>query len=83
MSICATNYGLQMETLASDSILRRAFELSETPIEESIVVTVDGYLTSAWTYDATENAIYFDASAVPATASEIYIDYAVLAECPS
>jgi hypothetical protein len=82
MSICATDYGLQMETLASDSILRSAFELSETPIEESIVVTVDGYLTSAWTYDATENAIYFDASAVPATASEIYIDYAVLAECP-
>jgi hypothetical protein len=82
MSICATDYGLQMETLASDSILRSAFELSETPIEESIVVTVDGYVTSAWTYDAAENAIYFDATAVPATASEIYIDYAVLAECP-
>jgi hypothetical protein len=82
MSICATDYGLQMETLASDSILRSAFELSEVPIEESIVVTVDGYVTSAWTYNAIENAIYFDASSVPAPASEIYIDYAVLAECP-
>jgi fermentation-respiration switch protein FrsA (DUF1100 family) len=82
MSICATDYGLQMDTLARDSILRSAFELSDTPIEGSITVTVDGYLASAWTYDATENAVYFDASAVPATASEIYIDYAVLAECP-
>ncbi len=82
MSICATDYGLQMDTLARDSILRSAFELSDTPIEGSINVTVDGYVTSAWTYDATENAVYFDASAVPATASEIYIDYAVLAECP-
>jgi len=82
LSICATDYGLQMETLASDSILRSAFELSDTPIEGSIIVTVDGYLASAWTYNATENAVYFDASAVPATASEIYIDYAVLAECP-
>jgi hypothetical protein len=83
LSICATDYGLQMETLASDSILRSAFELSDTPINGSIVVTVDGYVTSAWTYNSTENAVYFDTSAVPATASEIYIDYAVLADCPS
>jgi len=81
MSICATDYGLQMETLASDSILRSAFELSETPIEESIVVTVDGHVTTGWTYNATENAIYFDATAIPATESEIYIDYAVLEDC--
>ena len=70
-----------METLASDSILRSAFELSETPIEESIVVTVDGHVTTGWTYNATENAIYFDATAIPATESEIYIDYAVLEDC--
>ena len=81
MSICATDYGLQMDTLARDSILLSAFELTETPIEESILVTVDGIQSNDWTYNATENAIYFDASAVPATASEIYIDYAVLGEC--
>ena len=83
MSICATDYGLQMETLASDSILRSAFELSDTPIDGSIIVTVDGYITTAWTYDSAENAVYFDVSAIPATESEIYIDYAVLADCPS
>ena len=82
MSICATDYGLQMDTLARDSILRSAFELSDTPIEESIVVTVDGYIATDWTYNVTENAVYFDATAIPATASQIYIDYAVLAECP-
>ena len=82
MSICATDYGLQMDTLARDSILLSAFELSDVPIEESIVVTVDGYQSTDWTYNATENAIYFDANAIPPTDAEIYIDYAVLAECP-
>ena len=81
MSICATNYGLQMDTLARDSILLSAFELTETPIEESILVTVDGTQSIDWTYNASENAIYFDAVAIPPTASEIYIDYAVLGEC--
>ena len=82
MSICATDYGLQMDTLARDSILLSAFELSEVPIEASIAVTVNGYQSTDWTYNATENAIYFDASAIPPTDAEIYIDYAVLAECP-
>jgi len=81
MSICATDYGLQMDTLARDSILRSAFELSEIPLEESIIVTVDGYVTSDWTYNATENAIYFNLNAIPATESEIYIEYALLDDC--
>ena len=81
MSICATDYGLQMDTLARDSILLSAFELSDVPIEASIVVTVDGYQSTGWTYNATENAIYFDVSAIPPTDAEIYIDYPVLAEC--
>jgi len=81
MSICATDYGIQMDALATDSILRSAFELSDIPIEETITVTVDGHVTTGWTYNATENAIYFDATAIPATESEIYIDYAVLEDC--
>ena len=56
--------------------------LSEVPIEASIIVTVDGYQSTDWTYNATENAIYFDVNAIPGTEAEIYIDYAVLAECP-
>ena len=32
-------------------------------------------------YAVSENAIYFDAAAIPPTASEIYIDYAGLVEC--
>tara|TARA_R110002020_G_scaffold79818_2_gene199613 strand:+ start:3394 stop:5001 length:1608 start_codon:yes stop_codon:yes gene_type:complete len=82
MSICATDYGLQMDALARDSILLSAFELSEVPIEGSIIVTVNGYQSTDWTYNAAENAVYFDASAIPPTDAEIYIDYAVLAECP-
>jgi len=81
MSICATDYGLQLDTLARDSILLSAFELSDVPIESSIIVTVDGRVHTDWTYNATENAVYFDANAIPGTEAEIYIDYAVLAEC--
>ena len=81
MSICAADYGLQMDTLARDSILINTFDLSEVPIEVSIIVTVDGYQSTDWTYNAAENAIYFDINAVPVSGAEIYIDYAVLSEC--
>tara|TARA_R110002110_G_scaffold414647_1_gene645422 strand:- start:1029 stop:2636 length:1608 start_codon:yes stop_codon:yes gene_type:complete len=81
MSICATDYGLQLDTLARDSILLSAFELSDVPIEDSIIVTVDGRVSTDWTYNATENAVYFDTTAIPGTEAEIIIDYAVLAEC--
>tara|TARA_Y100001963_G_C6789705_1_gene454803 strand:+ start:2951 stop:4558 length:1608 start_codon:yes stop_codon:yes gene_type:complete len=81
MSICATDYGLQLDTLARDSILLSAFTLSDIPIEDSIVVTVDGMLSTDWTYNVAENAVYFDTNAIPKTEAEIYIDYAVLAEC--
>ena len=83
MSICAPDYGTQMDSLAKDSILLNSFALSETPIEESIIVTVDGVVSTDWTYDINENSVLFDLSAIPATNSEIYIDYAVLGGCES
>lgn len=83
MSICATDYGIQMDTLARDSILLTTFELSEKPIEESIAVTVDGVPAVDWSYDAVDNVVIFDLTAIPATNSEIYIDYAVLGDCES
>jgi hypothetical protein len=81
MSICATDYGLQLDTLARDSILLSAFTLSDIPIEDSIIVTVDGRVSTDWTYNLSENTVYFNANAIPETEAEIYIDYAVLAEC--
>ncbi len=81
MSICATDYGLQLDTLARDSILVSAFALSDIPIEHSITVTVDGVLSTDWTYNAADNMVQFDANAIPKRDAEIYIDYAVLGEC--
>ena len=81
MSICSSDWGADLETLAHDSILQRSFDLADAPIEESIVVSVDGTETSAWSYNTEENSVYFEESALPSGGSEIIIEYAVLAEC--
>ena len=83
MSICAPDYGTQMDAIARDSILLNTFKLTETPFEDSIIVTVDGVVVTDWVYDVSENAVVFDLTAIPAVSSEIYIDYAVLTDCES
>ena len=81
ISICSDDWGIEMESLAHDSILKRAFDLSDTPIEETITVKIDGIDISEWTYNDIENAVYFEESSLPSPGSEIIIDYAVLADC--
>jgi len=81
VSICSSDWGADLETLAHDSILQRSFDLADAPIEESIVVSVDGTETSEWSYNTEENSVYFEESALPSGGSEIIIEYAVLAEC--
>ncbi len=81
VSICSADWGADLESLAHDSILKRSFDLSDTPIAESITVTVDGVEISDWTYNDIENAVYFEESSLPGPGSEIIIDYAVLADC--
>jgi len=81
VSICSTDWGADLEALAHDSILQRSFDLADTPIEESITVSVDGTETSEWSYNEEENSVYFEESSLPVGGSEIIIEYAVLAEC--
>jgi hypothetical protein len=82
ISICSEDWGMEMETLARDSILQRSFSLSDTPFEETIEVEVDGVSVTDWTYNEEENAVYFEEGAIPGAGTEIGIAYAVLAECP-
>ena len=75
MSICASDWSGTMDTLARDSLAQVAFALSDTPIEDTIEVTVDGVISADWSYEASSNTIIFTVS--PADGSAINIDYAI------
>ena len=77
-SICATDWGLQMQDLADTVSVKRTFSLSEDdPIEETIEVYVNGQtVTGTWEYDENENSISFAAGSEPDAGDTIEIDYA-------
>lgn len=79
MSICASDFGAQMDTLARESMALMSFNLSGSPVEETIEVYVDGVLGTDWMYDSVENSIIF--TAAPSDGSLIEVFYAVWAEC--
>ena len=79
MSICATDWGNQMDTLARESMASIVFHLSDSPIEETIEVEVDGVPVTAWTYDVSINSVIFDTA--PAEGSTIDIEYAIWSDC--
>jgi hypothetical protein len=81
VSICSSDWGIDLEALAHDSILDSSFELSDIPFEESITVEVDGITVTDWTYNVIENSIVFDASHVPPTESTIEINYSIISDC--
>jgi hypothetical protein len=81
VSLCAEDWGAELEGLAHDSILNRSFELTDIPYEETIVVEVDGSEVSDWTYNDIENSVDFMGTYVPESGTEIEISYSVLADC--
>tara|TARA_Y100000593_G_scaffold71742_1_gene131759 strand:- start:1279 stop:2796 length:1518 start_codon:yes stop_codon:yes gene_type:complete len=77
-SICATDWGVQLQDLAGEVTGRRMFELDEPdPIETTIEVTVNGQVTTDWTYDSGVNAVVFNEGHVPEEGQTIEINYAV------
>lgn len=81
LSLCDTDWGLKMETLAKDSIIKSSFELSDIPIATTIEVLVDGSLTGNWTYDPLINSVIFDPGSIPVAGSIIDISYNILGGC--
>lgn len=75
MSICASDWSATMDTLARESLAQLAFALSDSPIEDTIFVSVDGVPSTDWTYEASSNTVIFTVS--PPDGSDILIDYAV------
>ncbi len=76
MSICADDWSVTMETLATDSMALVTFPLSDDPLEESIEVQIDGITSIDWTYDSSANSVTF--TVAPAEGSNVDITYALL-----
>ena len=79
MSICAEDWSVTMDTLARESMAQFSFSLTDNPIEDTIAVTVDSYVSIDWTYDSTLNAVMFNVA--PADGSAIEVTYAPWAVC--
>ncbi len=56
-----------------------SFALTDDPIEDTIEVSVDGVISSDWSYDVSLNSIVF--STAPGDGSSIDVTYAVWAMC--
>lgn len=77
-SICATDWGVQLQNLANAMSVRRAYELNEKdPIVSTIEVFVNGQATEDWEYDDTSNSIIFADGSIPEEGQTIDIEYAV------
>jgi hypothetical protein len=78
LSLCATDWGSQMEDLAETVSSRRTFGLSESdPIEDTIEVYVNGQLvTGTWAYDSADNDVTFNEGEEPEPGDTIEIIYA-------
>ena len=80
MSICATDWGDQMDTLARETIASSIYYLGNNPIEVTIEVTVNGVsMTTGWEYDEILNAVVFDTA--PAEKSITDVTYAMWGDC--
>ena len=79
MSICATDWSVTMDTLATDSMATMSFPLSNDPIEDTISVSIDSVLSTDWTYDSSANSITF--TVAPNDGDNIGITYAIWADC--
>ena len=75
MSICASDWSVTMDTLARESLAQLGFALSDTPIEDTISVEVNGIASSDWLYDSSSNTVIF--STAPPDGSTVDIDYGI------
>ena len=77
-SICAPDWGSQMQDLADTVTTHRSFALDEDdPIEETIMVTVNGQSATGWSYDSSTNSIIFDDNSIPEPNQTIIIEYGI------
>ena len=75
-SVCEVNWAESMLKIAQDVSAQAAqVNLPSYPDAKTILVTVDGTASSAWTYNVANNAVKFDAGQVPHQGAAIKITY--------
>jgi hypothetical protein len=86
-SICDANWTDHLVSLVLDAADGTSvpelgsFELSEDPVEETIVVLVDSVENHNWTYNPATNSVDFAAGQWPAKLATVDISYDVQATC--
>ena len=71
-----------MQDLANTVTIRSRFALDEPdPIESSIVVSVNGQVTTGWAYDVNTNSVVFDENSIPEASQTITIEYGIWGCC--
>ena len=87
LDICTTEWGESLAILAAGSISDVAsFALRADPVEDTIVVEVDGTAWGGWTYtghadDGGTNEVRFDGAPAPPAGSAVDISYVVAGPC--
>lgn len=81
LSICDGDWAADAVALADATAgFLYTFPLTQTAVESSIVVSIDGVAQSeGWTYDSAGNAVTVEE---PPQGSEVEVSYAVAATCP-
>ena len=82
-SICDPNWVSTLSALAwLSQSFADTFELSQTPVEDSIEVRMNGVpLFVGWTYNSGLQAIVFDVDHVPENGDYLELEYTVLGAC--
>ena len=82
LSICATDFGDHLGAFADVASNADMFELSEYPVEDTLVVTVNGVQQQqGWSWNAVDNTVEFDEQYVPEGGSTIEVRYALQGPC--
>ena len=71
---------MSLQLLANSSISQSRFALSESPIEESIIVTIDSVEHTDWLLDSSTNEVILQSN-IPSSGSEITIEYFAEPNC--
>lgn len=82
-SICTCDFISALEALAADAqVYQDTFPLSQTPVEATIQVLVNGQARYDWSYDASLNSVVFDTpEGTPQNGEDVVITYELLLTC--
>ena len=81
-SICAMDWGQQMQQVAYNSVPQSRFYLSDSNvIESTIIVNVDSTEVFNWQYNSDHNYVEFNQNTIPPEGSVVEVTYGVYEEC--